>query len=260
MRRPLLAAALALSSLALARPASAQELNGFGERRELILSVDRLTPLLSYSRASVTSTPGNATVTTADSGTSFALLFGTEPTLGSVHTIPRVAFDFVVVRHFTVGGSFAFAVGLSHDQKVTTVPNGGGTTTTRENDEPRATILGFAPRVGYVIPFGHVFGFWPRAGFAFYSLSTSSEQVNGQGTVTSTTTQTNTVFSLDLDPQFVWAPIEHVFVHFGPLVNVPLTGAQSVEVAQGNSTQTTSNDLAVFHVGLHAGLGGWFNL
>ena len=54
--------------------------------------------------------------------------------------------------------------------------------------------------------------------------------------------------------------MQHFFAHFGPILNVPLTGSQSVESAQGGSTNTTSNDFSIIHVGLSAGIGGWFDL
>jgi hypothetical protein len=230
------------------RAASAEEANGFGESKQLILSVDRLVPLLSYSSQTTTNNQG---LKTTDSGTSIAVLLGREPNLGVVHTLPRVAFDFTIVRHLTLGGSFAFAIGLSgkHEEDF---PNN----VTRSSNAPRTTVVGFAPRVGYVIPLGHVFAFWPRAGFAYYSVSTKTDTFAQNGTVVVTTTDSDSVFSLDLDPQFVWTPIQHFFINFGPIMNVPLSGSR--ETSAG--VNTFKNDLSVLHVGLTAGLGGWFDL
>jgi hypothetical protein len=236
------------------RPAEAQEANGFGEKYQLILGVDRLMPALSYTSQTVTSTQGGNIQKSTDSGTSMAVLLGREPSLGVVHTMPRVAFDFTIVRHLTLGGSFAFAFGLggSHEDDF-------GNNTTRKSDSPKTTIIGFAPRVGYIVPLGRLFAFWPRAGFAYYSVSTKTSGFNNAGNVTSTTIS-DSVFSLDLDPQFVWTPIRHFFINFGPLVNIPLTGSRSIESAVGPTSGTTKNDLSVFHFGLSAGLGGWFDL
>ena len=234
--------------------AAAQEANGFGEKSQLIVSVDRLVPLLSFSSQTVTTTQGGTSLQTTDTGTSAVFLIGREPNLSVVHTVPRVAFDFVVVRHLTVGGAIAFAVGIGgkHEEEL-------GNNNTRTTDTPNNTIFGFAPRVGYILPFGHVIAFWPRLGFAFYSVSSKSTgQGNGGNEIT--TTNSDTVFSLDLDPQLTWVPVEHFFVNFGPLLNIPLTGKRSVEVVTGANTNTTKNDLSVFHFGLSAGLGGWFDL
>lgn len=234
--------------------ASAQEANGFGEKGQLILSVDRLMPLLSYSSQSETSTQGGLTVKTSDSGTSAALLFGSEPTLAVVHTLPRIAFDFTIVNHLTVGGSIAAVFGLGGSREV----DAGNGTPVRKTDTPSRTVIGFAPRVGYVLPVGRNFAFWPRLGFALYSVSSKSDNVVANAVVT--TTNTDTLFSLDLDPQFVWTPIQHFFFNVGPLLNIPLSGSRSVEVEQGPRSDTTKSDLSLFHFGLSAGLGGWFDL
>jgi len=255
LRSSLLVSALVgLAGLLTAKSASAQEANGFGEKTQLIVSVDRLMPAFSYTSQTLTNTQGGATFKTTDSGTSAALLFGREPNLGVVHTIPRVAFDFTVVRHLTLGGAIAVAFGLggTHEDEF-------GNNNTRRSDAAKTSIIGLAPRIGYILPLGNNFAFWPRAGFAFYSVSTRFSAVT-QGNVDVTTTNNDSLLSLDLDPQFVWTPIPHFFFNFGPIVNVPLTGSRSVEVATGATTTTTKNDLSVVHFGITAGLGGWFDL
>ena len=150
------------------REASAQEANGLGEKGELIITADRLMPLFSYSSESVTSTQGGQggqggqTVKTTESGTSIALLVGREPTLAvNPHTVPRLAIDYAVINHLTVGGSFVLAFGLG-GSRTTEIGNN-----TQKSDSPKATLVGFAPRVGYVLPLGQTFGFWPRAGIGF---------------------------------------------------------------------------------------------
>jgi hypothetical protein len=250
----LVSALFALAGLLAASPAAAQEANGLGDKTQLIVTVDRLMPLFSYSSQTVTNTQGGGSLKTTDSGSSVALLLGREPNLGVVHTIPRVAIDFTIVRHLTLGGSLAVAFGLggSHEEDF-------GNNTSRKSDAAKTSIIGFAPRVGYVIPLGNTFAFWPRAGFAFYSVSTKTNGV-GQGNIETTTTISDSLLSLDLDPQFAWAPVPHFFFHFGPIVNVPLTGSRSIENAAGANSTTVKNDLSVFHFGLSAGLGGWFDL
>ncbi len=252
-RASFLAAAIALS-LGAPRVASAQDANGLGEKHQLILSVDRLVPVLGYTSQTITTTVNGTAFKTTDSGTSMAVLLGREPSLGVVHTVPRIAFDFAVIRHLTIGGAVAFAIGLggSHTEDL---PNG----TSRKIDAAKTTVVGFAPRVGYVIPISDLFAFWPRAGFAFYSVSTSTPSV-GPNDALVTTTNSDTVFSLDLDPQFAWIPTRHFFINLGPLLDIPLGGSRSVEVATGPRSDTTKNDLSVFHFGIQAGLGGWFDL
>jgi hypothetical protein len=245
---------LALLAAVVPTEASAQEANGLGEKGELIITADRLMPIFSFTSQTVTVTTAGQETKTTDSGSSIALLFGREPSLTiNPHTIPRLALDYSVINHLTVGGSFVLGVGLGGSHSV----EAGNTT--QKNDAAKITVVGFAPRVGYVIPLGHTFGFWPRLGLAFYSLSAKDEDIANNGTKT-TTTASDSLWSLDLDPQFVWVPLQHFFAHFGPLMNIPITGSRSVEVAQGGTTQETKNDLSIFHFGISAGLGGWFDL
>lgn len=237
--------------------------NGFGEKGQLILSADRLVPLFSYTYASVTDTPNNIELTRSRSGTGLSLLLGrnlahvedfTVPI--NVHTIPRVAFDLTIVRHLTIGAALAFGFGLGGSTKNEVATGGGKTTQT--TDSPTSTAIGLAPRVGYILPLGDVFAFWPRLGFGFYSVSTSSEnQVAG---VVTTTRTTDTLFSLDVDPQFVLVPTEHFFLHFGPVLNIPLSGTRSQETTTGTRTTETSVDTSLFNLGLSAGIGGWINI
>lgn len=257
-RYGLFAAVLPLLSFFAPREAAAEDLNGLGSKTQLVVSADRLFPFFSFSRASITSVANNQTRTIAESGASFGFFLGDEPALGTVHTIPRVAFDAVIVKGFTVGGSFAIALGLSRKQTDETIRNDNGVTTTVETRPPRETIVGFAPRFGYIIPFTQAFGMWPRLGLGVYSRSTKQDIVNNQNTVIGTQTDSDTVLSLDLDPQFVLTPLEHVFFHFGPIFNIPLTGSRSSEDARGPNTTTATSDLAVFHFGISVGLGVWF--
>jgi hypothetical protein len=235
------------------REASAQEANGFGDKGQLIITADRLMPLISYSSQTVTMTQSGQETKVTDNGTSIALLLGREPALAvNPHAIPRLAIDYTVIDRLTVGGSFVLAFGLGGSHTTETGNN------SQKNDAPKATLVGFAPRVGYVLPLTQTFGFWPRVGIAFYSVSSKDEEIRGGNTIT--TTNTDSVWSIDLDPQFVWVPLQHFFAHFGPVLNIPFAGSRSTEVVQGGSSSTTSNDFSVFHFGLSAGLGGWFDL
>lgn len=261
---PFVTLGLVLALALAARPAAADESfeppapTLFGERGQLVLSADRLLPLVSYTSQSITATQGDVTTRTTDDGASVALFVGREPTLGAVHTVPRLAADVTVTRRLTLGTSIAFAFGLSGDHTEERTPT-AGPTTTRESRGPRSTLIGFAPRFGYVIPIGSKLAFWPRAGLGFYSVSSKSEETSNLG-VTATTRITDTLFSLDLDPQLVWLPIPHVLVTAGPLVDVPLDGAHDTSFSQAGEAKDRTDDLSIVHVGLHASLGVWFDL
>ncbi|HVJ93588.1 MAG TPA: outer membrane beta-barrel protein [Labilithrix sp.] len=243
--------------------AAAGNANGFGEKGELIVSADRLVPLFSYTYSSTTRTVGGVELTDSHSGSGLSLLWGQSLARSntfqpSVHTIPRVAFDVTVIPRLTIGAAIAFGFGLGGTNETQTVaPN--GTRVTRTADAPTATAIGLAPRVGYILPLTDIFAFWPRLGFGFYSMSMSTETTNNNNVVT-TTKLTDTHFSLDVDPQFALVPLEHFFITFGPVVNIPLTGSRTSTTITGSTTQETEFDASTFHVGLTAGLGGWFNI
>jgi hypothetical protein len=255
-----LGACAALTALAWSGPSDAQEAKGLGERGQLILSADRLFPLFSYTSVSTTETNNNnTTVTTTDKGSSFVMLIGAEPEVASIHTVPRVSADFTVIPRLTIGGSIVVAFGLGGSHNVDTSPPNGPKVST-STDAASRTILGIGPRVGYILPLGDVLAFWPRGGFSFYSVRERAVENGNNPNQTTTITDTDTLFSLDLDPQLCIVPIQHFFFNAGPLLNIPLSGSRSHEVTDGGTTQKTSIDLSVWHIGISVGLGGWFDL
>ena len=240
--------------------------NGLGEKGQFILSADRLVPLFNYTYASVTETQNNVDLTDSKSGTGISLLFGRNLAVDdssgfsvpvNVHAIPRVALDVTIIPRLTLGAAIAFGFGLGGTNENENLAPGGGKTSTK-TDAPTATAIGLAPRVGYILPLGDIVAFWPRLGFGFYSVSGSREIVTGASTTT--IRGTDTLFSLDLDPQFVLVPYEHFFIHGGPVVNIPISGTRSEARTTGARTDETSTDASLFNLGLSLGIGGWLNV
>lgn len=258
MMRRTTPAALALFTVVFATSsARAESAARFGERGQLVITADRLVPVLGYTTQSITVVQGDTTTKVTDSGASLAFFVGREPGLGAIHTVPRVAADFTVLPRLTIGGSFVVALGIDGARTEERRPS-GGQATRRENDRPGSTVLGFAPRVGYVVHLADTLAFWPRAGLAFYSLSSERAETNNVG-VSSAATVTDTVFSLDLDPQLVWTPLPHVLFHAGPIASLPLTGSHATAFVQGADAQERSDALTIFHFGISAGLGVWLD-
>jgi hypothetical protein len=252
---------LSLAFLAASSAAFAENPKGFGEKSQLIISGDRLVPLFSFSHASVTQTQNGIDITSSSSGSGLSFLFGRDaPTttgLTNPHSLPRVAFDFTVIHNLTIGGALAFGFGLGGSVDREAVR--GGTVVTTSTDAPTGTAIGIAPRVGYVLGLNDWLAFWPRLGFAFYSLSSKSEELENNNVIRTQST-TYTQFSLDLDPQLVFVPVEHFFFNVGPLLAIPFGGSLSTEDQRGATTTTTDFDASVLHLGISAGLGGYFNL
>lgn len=240
--------------------ASAEDAKGFGNKGQLILSADRLMPLFSWTSTSVEFTDNaNVKHKETNSGTSMSFLWGNDRDVAfKVHTVPRVGFDFTIIDRLTLGGSVAVAFGLGGSTTTTTTaPNGNSVE--QKADSPNTTVVGVQPRVGYILPIGDVLALWLRGGFAFYSVSSKTSDTNNQG-VEITQKDSGTLFSLDLDPQLMIVPMEHFFINVGPLINFPLAGSLDHTTSGGGTTVTTSNDLTQWHIGISAGLGGWFNL
>jgi hypothetical protein len=222
----------------------------FGEKGEFILSADRLVPLFSYDRRATEQTTLNQQIETAQGNASFSILWGKGL---NVHTTPRVGFDYTIIDGLTLGG--AAVVAFSAGGSTTVKNNGIGVS----QDSPSTTTFGIAPRIGYIIPIGNVFAFWPRGGFGLYYESQKTDNGIINNNVPRYRTQSDTVWSIDLDPQFVITPVPHFGFNFGLLANIPFpTGTQKVETTNGSTTVSVSNDLWVFHMGVSAGILGYF--
>jgi hypothetical protein len=254
--RTLLATASLAAALLAPATSEAQEVHGLGSQTQLIISADRFVHVLSFNSTKETfNEDPNHTETT--SGTATSILLGTDLAAGgTVHTIPRVGFDFAIIPHLTIGGGIPLAFTLGGTNKVERDQN--NQTVTVETDAPSVTVIGIAPRVGYILGFSDLFGLWLRGGVAFYSVRTSFENQNNNTNVR--VTNKDSIFSLDLDPQFIIVPMEHFFINVGLLMNVPITGSRTQENVTGNTTRTVDHDLTIWHFGASAGLGGWFNL
>jgi len=247
--------------------------SGFGEKGQLILSADRLVPVFGFTHSSVERDGplnNNDIRETSSSASGISLLYGrdlssAEEGVGNgfgqpvnVHSIPRVAFDITIINNLTLGMGIAFAFGLGGSNKTETVTSANTTVTTKV-DAPTFTAIGLAPRVGYIIPIGEHLAFWPRAGFGFYSTGGKTENVNNANVV-SEFKITDTLFSLDLDPQLAIIPTEHFFISVGPMLNIPVSGNRSISATVGATTTERDQNISVLHFGIHASVGGWLNV
>ncbi len=195
---------------------------------QLILGADRLIPLIAYTAISEGSGQSNAT----QKSTSISL-FGGIGLAQSFYNVPRLAFDYAVTDNLTIGGAvFAYFM-LSATQSSSTGPS---------SDASKLTLLGVAPRIGYVLPLSSSVWFWPRAGITYDWLSISPP-----------TGSSNTVnqFAANVEAMFVFSPVEHVGITLGPEVDIPIRGSASPGTGP-------SMDASQFHIGLTAGLNVWF--
>lgn len=233
----------------------------FGEQGEFILGVDRLVPLLAYQSEKTSSTVDGTTSSISDSRSSFNFLqnpFGVYSGSGNpnFYDVPRLALDYVIIPNLTIGGNVivGFTVGGTHEQQTTA----GSTTTTKDTSEPSFTLLGIAPRVGYIFALSDLFAFWPRAGFSFYSLKTTTPVTDKMGNTTETDSTTFTQFALDLEGMFVWTPLPHFGVTGGPILDIPVTGSANTAATIQSMTTTTSASFNSWHIGAGVGMITYF--
>jgi hypothetical protein len=232
------------SLLTVAGPAGAQEepKRQFGSPG-IILSADRLLPLVSYESIKTTANDGSSVT---DARTSVAFTNGGPyEAFSSFYNLPRLAVDWIPVRNLTLGLATWLYADLSATQ--TTSPAGGGSS--KSVDQAKVTYWGVAPRVGYVFPLGDKLAIWPRAGVEYYDVSTSNVG-NGAGSVTQ--------FGVDLEAMLVVFPWNHIGFTVGPTIDIPVTGEQTTTNTTTSATTTTTTtqrvDSAMFQVGVSAGM------
>lgn len=129
------------------------------------------------------------------SNTSISGIDGSSTTL-----LLRPAVDYFVANSISVGGF----LGLEY----TSAP--GGST----------TAFSIGPRVGYNIPLSERYSLWPKLGFSFASTSQSTDDVAG----VDGDDETSTSIQLNLFAPFMFHPVEHFFIGFGPAFDVDLSG------------------------------------
>jgi opacity protein-like surface antigen len=241
---------VAATTLPLSSTARAEEGQGthrFGSPG-FIVSGDRLLPLLSYQSIKTTQDDGS---TDTQSRLSMALMNnGPYGVFSSFYNLPRLAFDWLPIQNLTLGGAAWLYVDLQATDN--TKPAGAGSST--NTDQPKVTYWGVAPRVGYIIPMGDKFSFWPRAGIEYHNVSTSSVAGSGSGSITQ--------FAFEAEAMLVISPWNHFGFTVGPTVDVPISGEQtSTTTATMNGVTTSTStrvDSAMFQVGLSGGMLGHF--
>lgn len=257
MLRPLIATSASILVLLTAVSAGAQDpAHSFAQRGQLILSADRLVPLIAYDDTTVSGTPQTSTSSTTISllPNTNSFLSGNNNTVfsGNFYNIPRIAFDYAVIDRLTIGGSI-YAAFTPSSSTNSTAANGTVTNT----DNGTTTLFGIAPRVGYAVPVSNAFVFWPRGGFSFNTLSFNSPTTTNALGQPSTNSITVNQFALDLEAVFVITPVQHFGILFGPVLDIPLTGKVNASTETNGTTVSTSVSQSELHVGVTVGLVGW---
>ena len=233
-------AASALLATALA-PSIASADTSFGGEGQFILSADRL---FGFTVASIKRSPEDGDNYQKQSVSNLSLLgissVATTPL--NPYLSPNFGIHYTVIPALTIGGNlgYARASGSSETKE--------GNTTTKTDGEPTNVLL-ISPKVGYIINLAPNFSLWLRGGITYYRGWSSDEEDDNNKVST-----TWSGFGLNIDPQLVFSPAEHVGITLGPVLDIPLTGSLETEVKQGNTTVTTKYDLKASNYGATIGL------
>ncbi len=223
--------ALGAAAVLASSSASAQTYGsaGFGTKHQLVISAERLFGFY-HDSASVTTNNVETTVKTD----SFSLLSSPVALSGQSiwsYSSPRMAGDFFIVDHFSVGASLGYShISLSR-------PVGPNMSFSTSGDSWL-----FAPRVGYSYMFSDLIGIWPRAGFTYRTLSAGNLSAHD--------------LALTLEVPFVFTVIPHVVFWGGPTLDLGLSGSQDTPVGAFTQTQ----DFNATEVGIQTALAVYFDL
>ena len=244
------------TALLVAETASAQDkvsnTGDIGVRAKgtLIVSADRMFGFTSWSARAEQDVPAVGTVVNKSSYTQFGLLWGGGVS-GTVNPFaaPRISVDYTVIDGLTIGGSLGF---LSDGTKTSGESRG----VTSEKDGPTTSGFVFAPRVGYILGFGQNFGLWLRGGITYWTYSSSTDNANGAGVITTDKVSVNG-FALNLEPTFVISPVDHFGFYVGGVLDLPLSGKFKDERITPGRTDSTETTYKILNLGLTTGLMGW---
>jgi hypothetical protein len=190
--------------------ASAQEL---GAKGDVVFSIDRV--------MGITGTHDSGESGIVDYHDDFtSISFGWRATPdGSPFDVARLAFDYLIADHFSIGGALGYA-SVDADQ---------------QNDYSTFII---APRVGYAYAFGRVVGIWPRGGFTYHTASVDNG-IDEKG------------FALTLECPFTFSPATHFAFHIGPTFDIDMFGSR-------DPFPIDKEDHTFRTFGVNAGLLAWF--
>lgn len=221
MRIRLASISIALGALLLSATAQAQDF-GFGSKGQVVLDstgsslaavagVENpvLTPFISFA------TTSKQLETREDANSR------EEITQRSTIFLINPGIDVFVIDHLSIGGEVLIGKTSASDKTVT-LDKRTGIETTRTDEAPSPTAFGIAPRIGYHIPIGRHFSFWPRGGFGFLR-SGYSRPAPPAGTID----VSESWFVLFADAFFNWHPSQSFFIGIGPGLSTTVSHSRS---------------------------------
>jgi len=259
MLRTLIAGAALLGVIATTSLAHAQA-QELGAPGEFIISADRLVPLFAYTRLDQHALPenvpaGDTGASTTTSGTAISVLWGQNTQDELFYTVPRAGFDYVILPNVTLGGDIALYFTLGSNASTKTTADDGITTTTSGGDGG-LFLFGVAPRGGYILRMTRSISLWLRGGISFYTLTENGPKLNAAGAFDRTDFDQ---LALDIDPQLVITPVQHLGLTAGLTTDIPLAGEHATKEFSGTGTSLEqSAGQSELFFGVTLGLIGYF--
>lgn len=218
-------------------------------------------PLFSWSRVAQDDLPplpaGVSNSSTTTTQTSFSFFWGSTGPAAIpevFYAVPRVGFDYTILPNVTIGGDIGlfFTTGNSSSQET---DNTNGSSVTTSVDNGGLFVFGIAPRAGYILRLNDMFAFWLRGGLSFYT-ETASTAKRADGSYSHDNTDQ---FALDLEPQFVFTPVQHFGLTATLDGDIPLAGqhAHTDFGGNGGSAEASASSSVAFF-GLTLGMLGYF--
>lgn len=220
-----------------------RKVDNIGNAGQWVFGVERVTSLAFENQSLSYDDPMRGEITSSQKTTALNL-FGAGAT--SVSTLPRLALDYLVLDHVSVGASFVVMTrSVSVDGDGAPASGDGGS---------ELSLLG-AVRAGYAFPFDETFGVWGRAGVAYGYQSVDFEVRDVSG-ATLDATQTTTSFDVTLDVMAVLSPFKHFVLMGGPFLDLGIGGAYERETAGTSETDDRNAKLTAF--GLAFAVSGYY--
>jgi hypothetical protein len=164
-----------------------------------------------------------------------AVSYGSGGTRASPYRYPRLGIDACLTRHVTIGTDLF-----------------GSVTLARPNEEPVITLLGLAPRVGFIVPLGDLVAFWPSIG---PEITMRWETVRtGEGRTSVETLSRRVEIGADVDAQIVVTPLAHFGILVGFSFDLPLVGRYREETRRAVSSTVATGSVGSLRAAFITGL------
>lgn len=229
MKRTCLALAVVALGTGLASPATAQSRDDsrFGDAGQIAISAERM-----FGAMFIWNNVDGGGIDETTTDFHISAISNPLANVTTNYSFPRMGVDFFIADGISIGAALGFAYTTFDDDIPALAPA----------DHVWAFLA--APRVGYALSFGEVFGIWPRIGVTWLWSTTD---------VTEDTSQDANRFALTAEVPLVLAPGDNFAFLIGPTLDLGVGGSNKLETATGE----TEIDIDTTELGIQVGILGY---